>query len=446
MAKKKTENSISTLETLTQPSLDDLIKGGLGDSLTEDGVRKLLMKIERENVLAKYTFPTKPDKQGYYRVYISDLSSPTGRKQIRDKNLDNLKERVYRIEKNLPEMKNGISFQYAFEFAQEFERNNVSKERQQSRNNTISKNASNFRRFFEGTEFAELSIEKIQMRDIDAMIRTTMKKFSLTKKGMEALRGIINMTFKRAAYMEWIDDNPAGRIIWKDYKKLQCNSTPISERAYSDEEVQRIREYLSERQMRQPKYIPAFALEFQMLTGMRRGEIPPLLWDDVDFSLGTIHIHREQISQQRKQTDSEFLCDYTKNGKDRFYPIADLEEEFLLRLKTVHDTYYPNSPFLFPAKTKNGCISNNMVYQFFHRMCNKLGIPVSKDCIRGTHAFRRNAITNVVNSSNGNFVLTAEMFGNSPETIRKHYYTGGELESMRNILNKRGASKSASNL
>ena len=142
---------------------------------------------------------------------------------------------------------------------------------------------------------------------------------------------------------------------------------------------------------------------------------------------------------QKKQSDAEYICNYTKNGKARFYPIADMEKEFLEKLKRIHDRYYPDSQFLFPADTKNGCITNNIAYQHFHRICRKLKIPVSRDCIRGTHAFRRNAITEVVNMSNGNFVLTAQMFGNSPETIRKHYYVGENVDTLREILNLRKA-------
>ena len=269
------------------------------------------------------------------------------------------------------------------------------------------------------------------------MVRHCIKKYQLTKKGMATIRGIINMTFKRARYMGWIDENPADRILWKDYKKLLREPTPIAERAYSGEEIRKIREHLCKHHITKPDYIPAYALEFQLITGMRRGEIPPLLWEDVDFKAGTIYIHREQISQQSKRADAEQICNYTKNGKARLYPIADLEMEFLERLKAVHDKYYPDSPFLFPADSRNGCITNNMVYQFFRRMCTKLGITISKDCIRGTHAFRRNAITEVINKSNGNVVLTAQMFGNSPETIRNHYYVGEDIEKKREILNAR---------
>ena len=75
-----------------------------------------------------------------------------------------------------------------------------------------------------------------------------------------------------------------------------------------------------------------------------------------------------------------------------------------------------------------------MVYQFFRRMCGKLDIPISKDRIRGTHAFRRNAITEVINKSSDNVVLTVQILGNSPETIRKHYYVGEDIDRKREIL------------
>ena len=46
-------------------------------------------------------------------------------------------------------------------------------------------------------------------------------------------------------------------------------------------------------------------------------------------------------------------------------------------------------------------------------------------------------ISALVNNSNGNVVLTAQMFGNSPETIRKHYYVGEDIERKREVLNAR---------
>ena len=61
--------------------------------------------------------------------------------------------------------------------------------------------------------------------------------------------------------------------------------------------------------------------------------------------------------------------------------------------------------FLFLANTKNKTITNMAVYGVYRRVCNKLGIPISKDLIRGPHSLRRNAITDVANATNGNMVM-----------------------------------------
>lgn len=70
-------------------------------------------------------------------------------------------------------------------------------------------------------------------------------------------------------------------------------------------------------------------------------------------------------------------------------------------------------------------------------MCRKLGIEITREVIKGTHSFRRNAITDVVNASGGNIVLASSLFGNSPEVAQKNYYTGIDMSEAATILNKR---------
>ena len=70
-------------------------------------------------------------------------------------------------------------------------------------------------------------------------------------------------------------------------------------------------------------------------------------------------------------------------------------------------------------------------------MLKKLGIEVSAECIKGTHSFRRNAITDVVNATNGNIIMASQLFGNSPEVAKKNYYTEINFSEATNALNKR---------
>lgn len=107
------------------------------------------------------------------------------------------------------------------------------------------------------------------------------------------------------------------------------------------------------------------------------------------------------------------------------------------KLLDVHDMYYPNSPYLFPADTENGCITCAVVGELHNDLCKALDISISKEIKRGPHAFRRTRITEVINNTNGNTVLAAQMFGNSPETIRKNYYTKDNITKQREALNRR---------
>ena len=171
------------------------------------------------------------------------------------------------------------------------------------------------------------------------------------------------------------------------------------------------------------------------ICGLRRGEVPPLRWTDIHNNY--ILICREQLTIKKTENIPEHfeIVGHTKTYKNRKFPITDELEDFLKRLKNIHETYYPASEYLFPAKTENGCITNNCVYNYFRRICRKENIRISKEAIKGTHAFRRTRITEAINKSGGNIVMASELFGNSPEVAKKYYYTGIDLEEARGILN-----------
>ena len=48
-----------------------------------------------------------------------------------------------------------------------------------------------------------------------------------------------------------------------------------------------------------------------------------------------------------------------------------------------------------------------------------------------------NAITDVVNATNGNIIMASQLFGNSPEVAKKNYYTEINFSESTNALNKR---------
>ena len=96
-------------------------------------------------------------------------------------------------------------------------------------------------------------------------------------------------------------------------------------------------------------------MEFQIITGTRRGELPPLTWNDVDKD--GVRITQSQISHE----NDFYIVGHTKNYRKRKFPMTADLQNLLERIKEMHDKYYLNSNFLFPADTKNGTITNMAV-------------------------------------------------------------------------------------
>lgn len=402
--------------------------------IKDEDIQEMLKMKVTEDISKKYTFPQKTSSDGFYHIYLKDETGK--RKAVKSKTLEGLKEKVYEYEAGKLIKPTQKTFKECFEISQQEKTRFVkSQEKILSVNNTLSRNCSEYRRFFEGSELENRPIDEIAQKDLESFVEQTLNRLDLHSKGLASMRSILNSVFRLAYQESWIKDNIYERIDFRKYSDMLSSPVPTENRCYSDDELERILNQISLTQEKKPDYITAYALEMQIICGLRRGEIPPLRWSDVheDYVL----ICREQLTVKKTGDIPEHfeLVSHTKTYKDRKYPITDELEEFLKRLNKVHQKYYPDSQFLFPAKTDNGCITNNCTYNYFRRICRKEHIKICKEVIKGTHAFRRTRITETINKSGGNIVLASELFGNSPEVARKYYYTGIDMEQAKKILN-----------
>ena len=407
--------------------LNDIKRGNVS---CEDA-RKMYEMIERNELIKSYTFPTKPSSDGYYHVYVKDSSTKSGRRQLKSKTLDGLKEKVYQYEKGI----NGTvrkTFRDVFEIVQTQRLERIkSKEKRLSVENTIIRTRSDYARFFEGTDFEKKYIDMISTKDIEAICMKNLKHYDLRKKAFANLRAILCSVFKLALCEYWIEDNVYNRVNFKKFSDMFVADIPIEDRMHSQEELVLMLNELHQKQKKNPKCSSYYAMEFQIITGTRRGELPPLTWDNVDEK--GIWIEKSQITHE----NDFYLVGHTKNYRIRKFPMTADLENLLERLKEMHDKYYPNNKFLFPSNTKSGTITNRAVYGVYRGICKKLGIQISKDEIRGPHSFRRNAITDVANATNGDMLFTSAIFGNSPLVAISNYYGGANLDKAKEILEKR---------
>ncbi len=393
--------------------------------------------IVKEVILKRYTFPKRKSSDGYYHINLPDETKKSGRTQIKASTLEILRNKVLAFEYQKV-MKGKKTFKECYELQKERRLKRVKSEsRKVSVNNTIRKDDYEYGRYFSGTWIEEQFVDEITSKDIEKAYEENLLKFDVKRKSAANMRVILSKVFTYAYSEGFIETNVYDKCNFLQFQDMIVDDVPIAKRVYSAEEVKKILEYTRNKEKSDPKYIPSYALEMQILMGARRGEIPPLTWSDVLED--KIWIHKEQLNTYKKSADDKngfAIVDHTKTGVERFFPITKELRELLKKLKFVHDKYYPDSEFLFPGSSKNGCITNNVAYQFYRRACDGMGIKNTPGITRGTHSFRRNAITSMVNKSGGNLVLASKLYGNSPRTAERNYYTGIDLGEALEYLEK----------
>lgn len=357
------------------------------DNFSLEELLEICKMKENKELLSQYTFPQVPSSDGYYHIYVKDSSRKNGRKAVKDKTLDGLKAKVLAYEhETMAQAKK--TFKKVYELSQERKLSLVkSAEKRISMENTITRTNSDYKRFFDGTSFEKKNISDITLKDIENVIEYNLTRYDLHKKALDNMRAILNTVFKYALHEYWVDENPCSRIDFRIYNNMLVESINVKYRVHSDSELNAILDELHMKQLKNPKLSSAWALELQILMGARRGELPPLRWSDIT-QLG-IEITQEQLT-------------------------------------------YGNE-FVIVSHTK----TNRAVYSVYRKICQKLNIAIQEDVIRGPHSFRRNAITSVVNSPNGNMELASSLFGNSPKVAKSNYFTGIDMNNAIEVLNYR---------
>lgn len=316
------------------------------------------------------------------------------------------------------------SFKNIFDFAMEEKLSLIKNpEKRLSTQNTIVRLRQAYRRYISETEIENLIVTDITSKDIERNYRLNLARYDLRSRAVSTLRTVYKYVFDTSMMEGWLKVNPFYQTNFKRYKDLIVPDADIQLRGYTEDEINRMRDYISDKLEEDPIDFPTQALKLQMMCGLRRGELPPLRWEDVteDYIL----IHREQLLI--KESGVEVIVSHTKTWKDRKFPVTKEIRLFLNKLKDVS-----NGEYLFPYN--NRCITNQSIYTRHYRMCMALGIPILKETVRGTHAFRRNAITDVINRSNGNVYLAAKLFGNSENVIDSNYYLGIDIKGVRELL------------
>lgn len=286
-----------------------------------------------------------------------------------------------------------------------------------SAKNTELRSKKDYKRYIEGTPFEQKQLSDLTDQDVTDLIDFNIHKYDIHKQGLKNLKTLLSQVLQYGLVNRVLDENPMDRVDWSAFAYSVSPSASIDQRVYTEEEVAKMYEYARQKEAESPQCMGAWAYELILLTGCRRGEIPPLTWSDVHLEEGYIDIHQEMVASNHTVT----ILPRTKTDRDRYFPIVPQIADFLTRLKCVHDQYFPDSDYLFPGKVKGlGCITLTTAYAQHNKACKALGIRNDSSFMRGTHSFRRIHQTSMMEQG-ANERLASQLYGNSPQSMKSHY-------------------------
>lgn len=226
----------------------------------------------------------------------------------------------------------------------------------------------------------EMSLSSITEEDLRSWIMDDFIKRKPKKECLKKMIQLIKAVFALGLRKKYCFEDPTLDILSEDYYKycnLDCKSN--EEKSFSDQELDRIREYCLQH-IDNPH---AVAVMLSAETGVRAGELVSIRKSDLRD--GFIHIHRQQIRVPK--TKDNPLCfkevEYTKNERmnprgGRIVPITQKCQEAI----NIALALSGESEYLLHHPDGNWLLKDS--YEaYLRRICSRLGIQTSNN-----HAFR----------------------------------------------------------
>lgn len=160
------------------------------------------------------------------------------------------------------------------------------------------------------TPIIDMELKDIKPLDCRECLKTTSKYSSDRRRCTYFL---LKRIFAEAVLNDYLDTNPLDKI--RPPKRIRTFA-----KAFSSDDIKKLFD-CDTRESRM--------FEFALWTGLRRGELLALTWDNVDIKHKVIYVRQTLV----KASDGDVICNTTKSRRERIVPLADKAIEILSRIK-----------------------------------------------------------------------------------------------------------------
>lgn len=292
--------------------------------------------------------------------------------------------------------------------------------------NSIYKYNTDCKRFLEDTDFGNTPIDQITENTIRLFLLRTIKELKLCKKSSGKLFGYIKNTIRYARAEKIILDNPMEFLEPKDFTKHSSEVERTRASYYTDNELLILLNGLRCHYGSAPTYMPAYAVELAIYTGMRVSELSTLKWTDI--SDGYISINK---SAKFDRMNKEYYVGNTKTKKSRIYPIDAQITQLLERIRCVQEENHILCEWIF-TDGNGGYVHAGNITSYMTRLCRECGLSGG-----GLTRLRKTASSDLQMAGTPKAIV-ASMLGHTCEVNEKYYtYDTSNLERKKEIIQNR---------
>ena len=352
-------------------SLNDLVVLYQQSDLVDAVVENMISNAKQNFVLSRHPYQisqmkSTTYKNGWWKTYVS--GSDGKRKEFVRKTKDELLSVLF----DFYVKKESTTLEVAFDLLREYK----TKELNRTYHTVYEEDTRIFALLSETLK--KRPIKQITESDIRQWIVNDLLPSKPTERDLVRVLQVLNQTFEHCINMGRCDSNPVSRITIEPYSKdcRQSGRDP-EQTEFSVEE----RDTLRRDAIQKADNPRALMLLLASYTGLRSGEMPPLLWSDI--SEDEIHVHKQQVID-RSSGHQEFAeVHYTKN--ERTKPRGGRKVFITQEVRTVLELAKKlegQSQYVFHDEHGNP-VKRDSYMQFLRRTCKRLGITISHN-----HAFR----------------------------------------------------------
>ena len=244
------------------------------------------------------------------------------------------------------------------------------------------------------------------------MLGELIDKDNISESSASNILGYVRQAFAYGRRAGYLRDNPC-EYVDRRMVLSKCKVMPKSsdcDRVLTITELGALRASVIEHEKEYPYYMPDYAIELAMMTGMRVGEIAVLRWRAIDD--GYIHIDESEHRYDYSDKPSEIVVGEPKNGKHRLIPLTDEMKHLFEKIEPL-DLKNPDD-FIFVRKDNLSRYTGHDIGCAIDRRAAEAGIKKTS-----IHGIRR-TVSSILRTKLP-VKTVANMLGHLETTNERHY-------------------------